>query len=71
MSNPVEVVRTYCREMLAAQHRGEAFTAEEHQRLIGYVDVGVLGMDGFKYCWPEEAKENRRKMLGAACRKTA
>lgn len=29
------------------------------------LEQGLVGMDGFKYCWPEVAKENRRRTLAA------
>jgi len=32
----------------------------EHKRLILLVDAGLVGMDGFKYCWPWQAKESWR-----------
>lgn len=51
-----EVIRAWIRGCLKAQDAGETLTPDEHQRLIGYVDRGLLGMDGFRYCWPEEAK---------------
>jgi hypothetical protein len=56
MTEPREVVDAYIREMLELQHQGERFTGAEHDRLIGYVDIGLLGMDGHKYCRVEEAK---------------
>lgn len=58
-------ITAYIRGLLKAQHDGERLTEAEHRRLIHFVDMGILGMDGFKYCWPEVAKENRRKMLEA------
>ncbi len=48
---------------LAAQENGEPIGPAEHQRLIRLVDAGLLGMDGFKYCWPEVAKENYARLV--------
>lgn len=31
--------------------------------MLQMLDEGIVGMDGFKYCWPEVASENRRKIL--------
>lgn len=31
-----------------------------HLAMLQLIDEGVVGMDGFKYCWPEVARENRR-----------
>jgi hypothetical protein len=49
--------------MLDDQARGFSISPETHERLIQLVDQGILGMDGFKYCWPEVATENRRRLL--------
>jgi hypothetical protein len=48
---------------LDAQFRGEELSPATHTRLIQLVDAGLVGMDGFKYCWPEVAKENRKIFL--------
>ena len=34
-----------------------------HQHLIKLVDARILGMDGFKYCWPKIAQQNRALVL--------
>jgi hypothetical protein len=60
-----EVLHAWIRGCLAAQDHGEPLGPDEHQRLIELVDKGIVGMDGFKYCWPEEAKENRRRFLAS------
>jgi hypothetical protein len=48
---------------LADQYDGYVLSSEEHQCLIALVDRKLLGMDGFKYCWPDTARENRRRFL--------
>jgi hypothetical protein len=51
--------------MLSDQHKGYRISPANHTKLIALVDLGILGMDGFKYCWPEEAKENRRLVMAS------
>jgi len=55
--------RKYIVLCLDAQFRGEELFPATHKRLIELVDAGLVGMDGFKYCWPKVAKENRRIFL--------
>ena len=51
-----------CLNLQAAEF---TLSTHEHNRLIRLLDRGLVGMDGFKYCWPEEAKENMRRTLAA------
>jgi hypothetical protein len=38
----------------------------DHQVMLQLVDAGILGMDGFKYCFPEYAKDCWRRCNGRA-----
>lgn len=50
---------------LRTQDDGFGLSPYEHNRLIRLLDRGLVGMDGFRYMWPEEAKENRRRVLAS------
>ena len=60
--NP-EKRQTFIDAMLSDQANGLAISPENHERLILLVDMGVLGMDGFKYCERERAKQIYEWML--------
>lgn len=47
-----------CNEIQCEQSTWEIF-------MLKMLDEGLVGMDGFRYCWPEVAKENRRKLLAS------
>lgn len=48
------------RKMREATRMDKGTYEKEMLRLL---DAGIVGMDGFRYCWPEVAKENRRRLL--------
>jgi hypothetical protein len=50
---------------LRSQDAGEPLSAHDHNKLIGLLDRELVGMDGFRYMWPEQAKENRRRFLAS------
>jgi hypothetical protein len=43
------------------QFSGRDISLSDHKQLIKMVDAGLLGMDGFKYCTPENAKDCWRR----------
>lgn len=47
------------------QHQFEDGHVADEQFMFTMLQHGFVGMDGFKYCWPEEARENRRRTLAA------
>ena len=38
---------------------------EDESKMFYLLRIGLVGMDGFKYCWPEVARENRRRCLAS------
>ena len=64
------------RELTEDEHRFVIHCLED-QFSFGYIHpgneaemfyllrIGLMGMDGFKYCWPEVARENRRRCLAS------
>jgi hypothetical protein len=41
-----------------------AWSKERYEEaMIRLLNLGKVGMDGFKYCWPERAIQNRRIFL--------
>jgi hypothetical protein len=61
----MEEISKFISDCLAAQEYGETILPSDHRRLLRLLDLGLVGMDGFKYCWPEVAKENRRIFLAS------
>jgi hypothetical protein len=57
--------RKFIEACLIAQDRREVLTTDDHLQLLSLLDEGLVGMDGFRYMWPEEAKENRRRTLAS------
>ncbi len=54
-------IRAFIFRCLDDQFFGRDISSCDHKQLIKMVDAGLLGMDGFKYCTPEVAKENWRR----------
>lgn len=62
-----EEERQFVLRCMETESRNEPLFPHEHMRLIRFVDMGLVEIDGFKYCWPETAKDNwRRAHKGAA-----
>jgi len=55
-------LREWVIEIFAKQDRGEEISPKAHAYLIKLVDLRIVGMDGFRYCWPEEATENLHRV---------
>ncbi len=55
------MIRAFILRCLDDQFFGRDISWSDHKQLIKMVDAGLLGMDGFKYCAPEVAKENWRR----------
>lgn len=49
------------RHALEDQFEDRLISPDRHRILIDLVDRGLLGMDGFKYCRVEEARDNWRR----------
>jgi len=58
-----EEERMFIEGCLVMQEEGVVISSMEHHRFIRLLDVGLVGMDGFKYCWPEVARENHKIFL--------
>jgi len=56
-----QTLELFIKSRLEDQFYGREISPWDHRKLIQLVDAGVLGMDGFKYCMPEVAKENWRR----------
>ena len=53
----------FIRWLLWAQAEEREIGNNETLWALRLIDEGKLGMDGFKYCTPELAKENRARIL--------
>lgn len=57
-------IKKWIEDRFADQDAGREISPSEHKYFLVLIDLGIVGMDGFRYCWPWEAKENL-----ARCRK--
>lgn len=60
----LDVRCSFIEQCLRRQERLEDLEPWRHKRLIQLLDMGLVGMDGFKYCWPAEAKDAWRVCHG-------
>lgn len=61
MDSPNIEVEKFVLRCFADQDAGRELSPDDHRRLLQLIDAKVVGMDGFRYCWPEEARENLRR----------
>lgn len=53
--------REFITQALEDQFKERYISPDRHRILITLVDQNLLGMDGFRYCPLEEARENWRR----------
>jgi hypothetical protein len=56
--DPTPEMTKWIAERFADQDAGREISPGDHKYLLVLIDLGVVGTDGFRYCWPWEAKEN-------------
>lgn len=51
-------IERFVHRCFADQDAGRDLSPDDHRQLLRLVDLKIVGMDRFRYCWPEEAREN-------------
>ena len=68
---PLMTEENLVRWIVTAQSEGFTLSENDHRYALQLMDKRLLGMDGFKYCWPGTAIQNRRLFLASRNRRSS